>query len=321
MYAAIDLGTNTFRLLIAEIDFAPAAQTYSFREIHSKRVITRLGDGIPDTGIISDISIQKGLDALETFSQSISDHNVRKYSACATSVLREARNSRNFIRKAKEISGLDIRTISGEEEARLTASGMVLDMEVPEEAIMIDIGGGSTELIHARYGVPALVQSIDLGVVYLANRYMTENPPSPEMIDNMEKEISDVISSYTSYFDQMTGNAAILIGTAGTITTLAAVSLNLTSFEHEKIHRARLSLETIRDIFSRISLMSSAERSRHIPYEPERLDIIVPGTLILLKLMERFGSSEIIVSDYGLREGIILELFRDGKYENKNRVS
>lgn len=309
-YAAIDIGTNTFRLLIAEIHHNPATKNYSLKEICSERIITRLGEGISADEMISDSSIQKGLDALKSFSSSISENNVTKTSAVATSALREAKNSEDFIIKAKSISGLDIRTISGDDEARLTASGMMLDIDIPDEAILIDIGGGSTELIYAKKGVPAHLQSLSLGVVYLAAKYMTDDPPSAYMINEMEKEIESVIDSKTAGFDQNTNNKVRLIGTAGTITALAAMSLNLTSYDHNKIHKAEMSAETVKDIFSRIALISSKERSQYIPFEPERLDIIVPGTLILLKLMERFRSDELLVSDYGLREGIILELFK-----------
>jgi exopolyphosphatase/guanosine-5'-triphosphate,3'-diphosphate pyrophosphatase len=307
-YAAIDIGTNTFRLLIAEIHFDPTNKCYSIKEICSERIITRLGEGIIVDEMITDSSMQKGLDALETFSRIISENNVSKTSTVATSALREAKNSEDFIRKAKSGSGLDIRTISGDDEARLTASGMMFGMDVPDEAILIDIGGGSTELIYAKNGDHVNLQSLNLGVVYLAAKYMTDDPPSADMMNEMEKEISDVIASKTSVIDQTANNNVRLIGTAGTITALAAMSLKLTSFEHDRIHRTRVSSETIRDIFYRIALISSKERSQHIPFEPERLDIIVPGTLILLKLMERFHSDEILVSNYGLIEGIIMEL-------------
>jgi len=314
-YAAIDIGTNTFRLLIAEIHHNPANKGYSLKEICSERIITRLGEGISNDRLISDSSMQKGLDALKTFSRIISDNNVTKTSAVATSALREAKNSEDFIRKAKSSSGLDIRTISGDDEAGLTAAGMMFDMDTPDEAILIDIGGGSTELIYSKIGSPVHMQSLHLGVVYLATRYMTTDPPAVDMIDAMEKEIAGVVASETAAFDQIADNRVCLIGTAGTITTLAAVSLKLTSFEHDKIHKSRISSKKVRDILSRIALISSEERSAFIPFEPERLDIIVPGTLILLKLMERFQSDEIIVSNYGLREGIILELFKST--ENK----
>jgi exopolyphosphatase/guanosine-5'-triphosphate,3'-diphosphate pyrophosphatase len=321
MYAAIDIGTNTFRLLIAEIHYNPANQNYSLREIYSERIITRLGDGISHDALIRDSSMHKGLNALKKFRHVISAHNVTVTSAVATSALRDAMNSNEFISKAKDISGLDIRTISGEEEARLTAAGMMIDMVVPDTAMLIDIGGGSTELIYARHGVPEHVQSLDLGVVYLTSKYMKSDPPSAQMINKMEKEIVDIIRSESAAFDACTCSGASLIGTAGTITTLSAVNLKLKSFEHSRIHNSRLTKQKASNIFSRICFITSEERAVLIPFEPERLDIIVPGTLILLKLMERFKSDEIIVSDYGVREGIILELFKSGEHDIKKEIS
>jgi len=308
-YAAIDIGTNTFRLLIANIHYDPTNKSYSIKEVCSQRVITRLGTGITADGLISDSSMKNGLDALKAFSIIIAENNVAKTSAVATSALRDAKNSEDFIIKAKEISGLDIQIISGHNEARLTAAGMMFDIDVPDEAMLIDIGGGSTELVYANKGVPAQLQSLPLGVVYLASKYMTDDPPSPDMISEMEREIDEVITKETALFDQIADNRFSLIGTAGTITALAAMYLNLRSYDQSKIHKTRISAESMRDIFSRIALVSAAERSRHIHFEPERLDIIVPGTLILLKLMERFQADEILVSNYGLREGIILELY------------
>lgn len=324
-YAVIDIGTNTFRLLIAKIHYDHVRSNRDtsqkevslpvIRELCSERIITRLGDGITADGLISDSSMQKGLDVLKTFNRIISENNVNKTYAVATSALREAKNSEDFIIKARIQSGLDVHTISGDDEARLTAAGMILDMDVPDTVIMIDIGGGSTELIYSKSGIPVHMQSLHLGAVYLAARYMKTDPPTVEMIDEMEKEIDKVITAETAIFDQMADNEVCLIGTAGTITTLAAVSLKLRSFKHDIIHKTKLSSKEVRNIFSRIALISSADRSQYIPFEPERLDIIVPGTLILLKLMEHFQSDEIIVSNNGLREGIILELFKSGVKE------
>jgi exopolyphosphatase/guanosine-5'-triphosphate,3'-diphosphate pyrophosphatase len=308
-YAAIDIGTNTLRLLIAQVDFNSLENVYSLKEICSERIITRLGDGITRDGFISDRSMRKSLDALEHFSRIVSDKKVTKTSVIATSALREARNSEDFITKAKKSPGFDVRIISGKEEAKTTAKGMMLGMDIPEEAIQIDIGGGSSEIIYSKNGEPELMQSLDLGVVYLSSRYMKSDPPSAAMIEEMETEITGVINSETTAFDNLIQNSTRLIGTAGTITTLAAVAQDLESFDHDRIHKSRMSATKVSSIFSRIAYISSGERSEFIPFERERLDIIVPGTLILLKIMERFSFDEITVSDYGLREGIILDLY------------
>ncbi|RJQ22844.1 MAG: Ppx/GppA family phosphatase [Nitrospiraceae bacterium] len=313
--AAIDIGTNTFRLLIANVRFNPLKNTFSIREIFSDRIITRLGEGLESDGLLKKQAITGGLAALRKFSDSIDRHRVYKTSAVATSALREAKNSDDFIGKAKGLTGLDIKIISGEEEARLTASGMLTDIAAPETALMTDIGGGSTELIFARRGKPVIVKSIDLGVVYLAGKYMRHDPPLKEDLTAMDRCVSLRLGkSMKPYLKLITHDSkpgTVFIGTAGTITTLAAVMKKLDRFEHKKVHRTRLTLEKVKSIFSAISGITSVERAKFLPFGPERLDIIVPGTLILLKLMEISGFREIIVSDYGLREGILIELHKE----------
>ncbi|MBI5408975.1 MAG: Ppx/GppA family phosphatase [Nitrospirae bacterium] len=325
--AAIDIGTNTFRLIIADVAFNPDNNSYSIKELFSDRIITRLGEGMPHNRSLKEEAIIRGINALKRFRDALSHHNVYKTSAVATSALREAENRDEFLRKAKETAGLDIRIISGEEEAMKTASGMLIDMAIPETALMVDIGGGSTELIFAKKGRPQLVRSIDLGVVYLAGKYMKHDPPLKEDLIEMGKCISEAIGSIAKPFFKLKTQygrvsnpplhnsklQTLFIGTAGTITTLSAVKQGLIKFEHDKIHNSRMTRESVENLFSDITAVSSLERSRLIPFEPSRLDIIVPGTLILLKLMEVFDFREITVSDYGLREGILIELYNENK--------
>jgi exopolyphosphatase/guanosine-5'-triphosphate,3'-diphosphate pyrophosphatase len=204
---------------------------------------------------------------------------------------------------------LDIKVISGEEEANLTAAGMLLEMEWSESAVLIDIGGGSTELIHTLGDRPVKVHSLNLGVVYLAGKYMTSDPPRKENVMKMEEEISRMTGQFHTLFASNIEHSTRMIGTAGTITTLSAIQQNLRSFEHDMIHNSVLKYEDVKNIFNKISAVSSAERALYIPFEPERLDIIVPGTLILLKLMETFNFDNVTVSDYGLREGILINLY------------
>ncbi|NOZ68652.1 MAG: Ppx/GppA family phosphatase [Deferribacteres bacterium] len=307
--AAIDIGTNTFRLLIAEVHHDPRKDSFSLREIHSERIITRLGEGIHDKGLLSEDAVSRSLSVLKGFSDTISRLNVYRTSAVATSALREAANSAEFIKKARRVTGLDIKIISGEEEARITASGMLIDMPVPASALLTDIGGGSTELIFARNGRPLSVCSLNLGVVYLAGRYMKEDPPAGRDLTLMEGEISRRVRRAVEHFAGLCGPETVFIGTAGTITTLSAVTQSLVTFEHDRIHNSRLRLDQVKDIYSAISVMPARERAGYIGLEPARLDIIVPGALILLRLMEAFGFSEITVSNYGLREGILVDLY------------
>ena len=326
--AAIDIGTNTFRLLIANVNFNPRKDLYSINEIFSERVITRLGAGISRNGLLRKEAITKSLIVLGKFSDILSQYEVPKISAVATSALREAKNSDEFLKKTKAATGLNIKIISGEDEAKKTASGMLMDIPAPDTALMADIGGGSTELIFSRHGKPSFVHSLNLGVVYLADRYMKHDPPLKEDLIQMERcisqEIRKIVKPYLKLITSYGRTAVrpysklktVFIGTAGTITTLAAVAKKLKIFEHKKIHHAILTRRKVENIFSAISGISSRERAEFIPFEPSRLDIIVPGTLILLKLMEIFNFKEITVSNYGLREGILIELYnKNGKKE------
>jgi exopolyphosphatase/guanosine-5'-triphosphate,3'-diphosphate pyrophosphatase len=308
--AAVDIGTNTFRLLIAEVNPGPAKNNYSIKVISSKRAITRLGEGIVQSGHLAEQAAERSIKALKQFSRTMARHKVDKVSAVATSALREAGNSRDFMDKVLETTGLKIKVISGRQEAELTASGMLMDMTAPRSALMLDIGGGSTELIFMKDGRPQAVHSLDLGVVYLAGKYMISDPPLTEDITEMGEEISAKINSSVNSLKNLFSRDTVCIGTAGTVTALAAMSRNLRRFSHSKVHKFILTSESIRNIFSVISRLSTKERAEYIPFELARLDIVVPGTLILLKLMESFGFREMTVSDYGLLEGTLIDLFK-----------
>jgi exopolyphosphatase/guanosine-5'-triphosphate,3'-diphosphate pyrophosphatase len=308
--ASIDIGTNTFRLLIAEVCNQDSLNNYSLKEIVSERVITRIGDGLEETGTLGRTAIERSIETLQKFRDIISSHNVYRTAAAATSALREAKNSKLFLQEVKDKTGFEIEIISGDQEAEITAAGMLIDMVKPKSALMVDIGGGSTELIIVRNSQPLLKQSMHLGVVYLANKYMKHDPPLAEDLSGMGEEIRQQFASVAPSFKELFSEETVLIGTAGTITTLATVAQNLTSFDDNKIHNFRLPFEIVKNIFSDIATIHTQGRAGFIPFEPARLDIIVPGTLILLTLMELFSFNEITVSNYGLREGILIDLYK-----------
>ncbi len=314
-FAAIDIGTNTFRLLIAEVQQdVQKKNNYDIKEIYSDRIITRLGQGVLESGLIKKEAMTKGIAVLKKFSDIISRRDVNKTSAIATSVLREAKNSDEFLKKAQEASGLDIEIISGEEEARITSLGILIGIAPLNAALLVDIGGGSTEFIFIRQKKPELIYSLKLGVVYLADEYMKHDPPLKKDLEQMGNDISHKIMPLVKDLTKLFSKDTVFVGTAGTVTALSAISQHLTKFEHNKIHKSKITIKQIRNIFSVISTISAKERVKYHPFEPARLDIIVPGTLILLKIMETFGFKEVIVSNYGLREGILIDLYE--KYKN-----
>ncbi len=284
-------------------------------EVYSERVITRLGDGISDNRRLSSRSIQKSIDTLRRFSQLTSQYNVHKTSAAATSALREAVNSNDFLVPVMEETGINIKVISGKQEAEITAAGMLMDFNLKTPALLLDIGGGSTELMllepasFERKGTsPSLVHSFNLGVVYLAGKYMKEDPPSRKMLSSMRDEISAMVELSGKAFVSQMSDETVLVGTAGTVTALSAISQRLTVFDHSRIHKHILTLDNIDNIYSEISVLSPQERSRLIPFDLARLDILVPGTLILLTLMKHFSFREIMVSNHGLLEGLLIDL-------------
>ncbi len=270
-----------------------------------------------ENGVLTEEAMSRGLAALKNFSNSISRHKAQKTTAIATSALREALNSREFIKHVKEETGLELKIISGEQEAALAAAGILMGSIPPETALMVDIGGGSTELIFTGNTGPLSVRSLNMGVVHLSDRYMKNDPPSNSDLRKMEGEITDRLMSFANPFLNEIQEGTKLIGTAGTITALAAMAQHLQKYEHDRIHNFRLTRDKVNSIYSDIAHITSEEREQHIPFEPARLDIIVPGTLILLKLMETFGFNELTVSNYGLREGILIDLYNSIQINNK----
>jgi len=298
--AGIDIGTNTFRLLIAEVNGD------SLNELRSERIITRLGESVSVTGRLKEVAVERGLNALKEFRNIIANYKVEAVTAVATSAFRVARNSSDFVKRAKGETGIDIKIISEEEEGWKTFLGMKMGVEVPDTSLMVDIGGGSTEFILSKNGKASFIRSINLGVVYLADMYMKHDPPDDDDIKKMQNQVLQALNSLEPQFAE----AKVLIGTAGTITTLAVMSMGLTGFERSKIHGAKISFNSVKDLCTAISYTARGKRAELYPIlNTSRLDIIVPGVIILLEIMRGFGFKEICVSDYGLREGMLLDLY------------
>jgi exopolyphosphatase/guanosine-5'-triphosphate,3'-diphosphate pyrophosphatase len=302
--AAIDIGTNTFRLLVAEVN------KDGVKEVYSERIITRLGSGISITNNLNAEAIDNGLAALRKFISVISHISIDAVSAVGTSALREAINSDLFITKAKIDTGLDIRIISEEEEAVMTSIGMLMDVPKHETYLLIDIGGGSTEFIFVKDGKIISTHSICLGVVYIADKFMKHDPLLETDIIIMNRNIMQMVETVKSVNKEFS-RASVLVGTGGTVTTLSAIAQGLGEFNRDKIQNYHLSLDLVGWVSSEISSVSSVERAGKFPIlESSRQDIIVPGTLILNIIMVTFGFKEVIVSNDGLRKGLLVDLYR-----------
>ena len=308
--AGIDIGTNTLRLLIAE--FSPDS---SFRQIASDRRVTRLGEGISGTGGLKAGAMERTLGVLEEFSRTCGRHPVAGIYTAATSAVREASNGADFVRMVKERAGLDVQVISGDEEARLIMLGVSsgLDME-DKDALVMDIGGGSTEFVFVSKGEISFKVSTDIGVVRFTEQYIHSDPPEPGEIEGLESAIKERLKGVQSSPFSKGGLRGIwgqggLIGTAGTITTLAAIDQKMTVYDPEKVNGCRICRDRIQEIRRTLSRMKIKEREQVPGIEKGREDIIVAGVVVVDLVMEWFGFGEIVVSDSGLREGLVIDLY------------
>jgi exopolyphosphatase/guanosine-5'-triphosphate,3'-diphosphate pyrophosphatase len=307
--AGIDIGTNTLRLLIAE------TRRGSFHEIYADRKVTRLGQDLDQRGMLTPDAWDRALNALGEFAE-----NIRRYSALhaavvGTSALRKASNAALFIEEVKRKTDLDIRVITGEEEAKLTLAGVVravkgfggLRRYSLDSALVIDIGGGSTEIIETRPAEETTTVSLPLGAVYLTDRYIKSDPPAPAETALLRRAVKDILDQHKDIMIPGPGKA--FIGTAGTITTLAAMDLGLLEYDHRKINGHSLSRETVNEIVRSLAASTLKER-RSIPgLDKGREDIFLAGAVVTQEIMERSGFPSMVVSDWGLREGIVLDLF------------
>lgn len=236
------------------------------------------------------------------FKRKIDEFCVKKISAVGTAALREAENSREFLRRVRKETGIDIRVITPEEEAFLTIEGIKLGLNVPHEFIAFDLGGGSIEFIISRHGSTDLL-SVPTGVLKLASLIETY-PPSPEIISRIRSAVKEAFSLYN--LKSLTNfRPETLIGTGGTVTTLASLDLSLKAYVPERIHGHRLSLTGLKIICERIKGLTLRELSELKGMEKGREDIIFAGLIAVIEIMELFSQESLTVSDFGILEGII----------------
>ncbi|MGV7220882.1 MAG: Ppx/GppA family phosphatase [Nitrospinales bacterium] len=302
-YASIDIGSNTVRLLVME-----KLSNGQFREIDSERNITRLGEGMDGMKCLLPHRMENTLKVLAGFVDKCKKYGEIPIRAVATSAVREASNRKEFCEMAKEELGLSIEVIPWEEEARLTVRGALWKMENKNQLTLIfDIGGGSTEFIFSKNGQVINYAGTSLGVVRLTEKYITKDPVDPDELFNLERHLMSVLASVKKKLGDEQPDT--LIGTAGTVTTLAALHKNIYPYDPDKIHQTVLSLKIINKIFEDLKQKSIEERKSLKPLESGREDLIIAGISIVLATMRTFSFNKLAVSEYSLREGILLDSF------------
>lgn len=301
--AAIDAGSNTLRMLIGD------AHDNVVSRIHADRAVTRLAEGLRDTGILRQEHMRKSVSVLKDFSLSIAGYGVTMAKAVGTSALRDARNSREFLDMVFQETGIKIEVISGIREAELTVKGILMGVkDIDDTSLIIDIGGGSTEWIIHKNNEPPLCGSLPVGVVNLLERFIKTDPPSAADIASLNRELEAQILPLKQAPAERDLSVKGFIGTGGTIATLACMDLQLKEYAYEKVHMHKIPLQRLyllRDMLVSLPL----DRRRDVAgLEPERTDLIIPGILLTIRLMDFLGFPEVTVSDHGLLEGLIKEM-------------
>lgn len=293
--AGIDIGTNTVRLIIADVKNEKID-----RIIYQNRKITRLGENFINTKYLSKEAILRTVLALQQFKEIMDTFFVNKYYAVATSAVREAENGDEFLPLCEEIN-LKVDVIDGEKEAKLTLLGVTSGLSIDNDNFLIfDIGGGSTEFIY-KNGDNLIFKSAPMGVVKFADKFDFKSKVSDNLLEKTKEEI-------LTYLDSLNfiKGAKQLIATAGTPTTLAAIHLKLENYDYKKVHGLTLEKSTIEDILKKLCSMDATERKNIPGLEPGREDLIIPGTLIMLQIMDIAKAEKLTVSDFGVREGVAL---------------
>ncbi len=303
--AAIDVGSNTIRMLIGDI------QDDILSRIYADRAITRLAQGIGKTGRLREENMRKSLSALKDFSRSIARYGSTRVSGVGTSALREAENGGRFAEMVLEETGIRLEIISGMREAELTAKGVLLGIkELRRPLLIIDVGGGSTEWILRKSGTShetVLHGSLSLGVVRLLEKFIKTDPPSGEDLSSLGEELDSRLRELEREISENFMTPTRLVGTGGTITTLASIDLGLKEYDHERIHTHTISFDGLSRLRGRFLALPLGKRQEIEGLESGRADLIIPGILLTMRIMELFGFREISVSDYGLIEGLLKE--------------
>ncbi|HSB44216.1 MAG TPA: Ppx/GppA phosphatase family protein [Nitrospira sp.] len=305
--AGIDIGTLTCRLLIADLpSHGP------LKELRSERRILRLGEGVDQSKRLNAAAMDRAIHCLKEWREVIDSYRVDACTAVATSAVRDAGNRSEFLERVKREAGFDVEIITGEVEAERTLLGIRSGLpHGVTDILALDIGGGSTEFILDRPEQKPVVRSIDIGVVRLCERILRHDPPTDEEIRRAREWVAG--ETKIAVADMGNYQTATFVGTAGTITSLAAMAQKLPAYEPVRIHNYQLKLGAIHALEQELLSRKKTDRIGLPGLEEGREEVIVAGAIIIRTVMETLGMSSVLVSDLGLREGVLIDLARRGR--------
>jgi exopolyphosphatase/guanosine-5'-triphosphate,3'-diphosphate pyrophosphatase len=298
--AAIDCGTNSIRLLIADIDGS------NFREITRLMEVVRLGQGVDKTGAFHPDAIARTLAAVDLYAAEIAKCGVEKIRFCATSATRDATNRALFVDGVKERLGIEPEVIAGEVEAALSFQGATKDFDKSQGPfLVIDIGGGSTEFVFGTDSVEA-ARSMNIGCVRMTERHFTGDQPDPGQIASAIEDIDENIRQAAKTVPITQAKTVIMV--AGTATTVAAAALDLPAYDRYAIHLSRISAERTHQISTELLRETREQRASHGYMHPGRVDVIGAGSLVLDRIMMATGANEFVASESDILDGMAWSL-------------
>ncbi|WP_406354351.1 Ppx/GppA family phosphatase [Streptomyces sp. NBC_01635] len=311
--AAIDCGTNSIRLLVADADPATGELT----DLDRRMTIVRLGQGVDRTGRLAPEALERTFAACREYAEAIKEHGARRLRFVATSASRDAENRDEFVRGVLDILGVEPEVITGDQEAEFSFTGATKELtgraDLHRPFLVVDIGGGSTEFVVGDDHVRA-ARSVDVGCVRMTERHLlvdgaVMDPPTEERIAAMRADIEAALDRAERTVPLR--EARTLVGLAGSVTTVSAIAQDLPAYDSQAIHHSRVTLERVREITDRLLHATHAERAAIPAMHPGRVDVIGAGALVLLSVMERTGAKEVVVSEHDILDGIAWSLAID----------
>jgi exopolyphosphatase/guanosine-5'-triphosphate,3'-diphosphate pyrophosphatase len=301
--AAIDCGTNSIRLLVADIDIAAG----TLRDIDRRMEIVRLGQGVDKTGRFAPDALERTIEACRRYGEAVRETGAERVRFVATSASRDVSNRDEFAAGVRMALGVEPEVVTGDEEATLSFAGATRELagRVVEPVLVVDIGGGSTEFVLGTRTVQA-ARSVDVGCVRMTERHLRSDPPTASEVSAARADIGAAISlaAQTVPLEE----ARTLVGLAGSVTTVAAMALELPSYLPERIHHARVTADDVRRVARQLLTMNHDARAALPFLHPGRVDVIGAGALVLAEILDRVPVDEVVVSEHDILDGIAWSL-------------
>ncbi len=296
--AAIDCGTNSTRLLVVDAEGRPLERLMR---------ITRLGQGVDREGRLEEGAMQRTIEVLSEFRQVMDRHGVGRARATATAAARAASNTGEFARRVRKVLGVAPQVLEAEEEGRLTYLGATAELDPAEGPyLVIDVGGGSTELVGGSAAAP-VVMSLEIGCVRGTERFLEHDPPLASELEALRNHVRELVSGALVARPEL-GGAARLIGVAGSVAALVRLDQGILVYDRSRVHHARLSLASIERLIVELSAVSLEHRLEWPALEPERADVLIGGAGVLAEAMVTLGFQVLTASESDLLDGIVAEL-------------